>query len=345
MQADKYLDYVIDTAKQLLSIDSPSGFSKAAIDFVMEEYKKLGFEPQLTAKGGIVVRLGGPEDSEGLLLSGHVDTLGGIVSEIKDNGNLRISPIGGLNPNNAEAENCRIVTRFDGTYEGTLQLDNASTHVNGEYNDIMREFSKMEVVLDEDVSSAGDTKALGVAVGDYVCFEPRTTLTASGYIKSRFLDDKLGVSILLGYAKYVSEEKVELPRAVYHYITNYEEVGHGCASSIPASVKDVISVDMGCVGEKLNCTEHQVSICVKDSKGPYNYDIITDLVNAAKDCNVDYALDVYPKYGSDADVALTSGHDVRHGLIGPGVYASHGYERSHKDGVRNTLALLIAYLG
>ena len=188
-----------------------------------------------------------------------------------------------------------------------------------------------------------DTEKLGIMVGDIVCFDPRTTVTEKGYIKSRFLDDKLSVGILLGYAKYLKENRIELENRQYHYITVYEEVGHGGAASIPEGVTEMISVDMGCVGDGLTCDEHMVSICAKDSRGPYNYDVVTGLIKAAKDEKLGFAVDIYPYYGSDVDVTLCAGYDIRHGLIGAGVYASHGYERSHKDGVENTLKLLIAY--
>lgn len=277
------------------------------------------------------------------MLAAHTDTLGGMVCEIKGNGRLRLSPLGGMNANNAEAENVRIITKFDGTYEGTFQLDNASIHVNGEYNNTKRSYSDMEVVIDEPVESAEDTRKLGIENGDIVCFNPRTVITKSGYIKSRFLDDKLSVGILLGYAKYLHEEEIEPERRIYHHITVYEEVGHGGAASLPDGVTEMISVDMGCVGEGLQCNERMVSICAKDSMGPYNYQVVTDLVAAAKKNNLDYAVDVYPFYGSDVDCTLKAGYDIRHGLIGAGVYASHGYERSHKDGVKNTFALLAAY--
>ena len=250
-----------------------------------------------------------------------------------------------MNANNAEAENCRVYTRFSGKYEGTFQLNNASIHVNGDYNEEKRKYDAMEVVLDEKVKSKEDVEKLGIMAGDVVCFDPRTVVTDSGYIKSRFLDDKLSVGILLGYAKYLKEEKVEPERMIYHHVTVYEEVGHGGAASIPDGVTEVISVDMGCVGDGLSCDETQVSICAKDSRGPYNYDVVTGLIKAAKENDIDFAVDVYPYYGSDADVALTAGYDIRHGLIGSGVYASHGYERSHKDGVKNTFKLICAYLG
>ena len=200
-------------------------------------------------------------------------------------------------------------------------------------------------MLDEDVSSADDLKNLGLEVGDIVAFDPRTRVTDSGYIKSRFLDDKLSVGILLGFAKYIKDTDAQLTRRTYVHVTVYEEVGHGGAASVPADVTEAISVDMGCVGSGLNCTERQVSICAKDSHGPYNYDVVGRLIEAAKAESADYAVDVYPFYGSDVEATLSAGYDIRHGLIGAGVYASHGYERSHKDGVRNTLLTLKGYLG
>ena len=340
-----YVDYMVEETKKILAIDSPSGYTKQVAEYVMGEYRALGYEPQLTVKGGILVSLGGKNKEDAVMLEAHIDTLGGMVREIKGDGRLKISPIGGMNANNAEAENCRIATRFSGVYEGTCQLENASVHVNGDYSDKKRTFDEVEIVIDEPVSSKEDVEKLGIMVGDFVCFDPRTVVTKSGYIKSRFLDDKLSVGILLGYAKYLKEEKVTPERAVYQHITVYEEVGHGGAASIPQGVTEVISVDMGCIGTGLTCKETQVSICAKDSRGPYNYDVVTGLIEAAKKENLDFAVDVYPYYGSDADVALTAGYDVRHGLIGAGVYASHGYERSHKDGVWNTFALLCSYLG
>ena len=169
-------------------------------------------------------------------------------------------------------------------------------------------------------------------------------MTASGYIKSRFLDDKLSVGILLGLGKYLKDTGAELSRPVYAHITVYEEVGHGASASIPEGVTEALSVDMGCVGEGLRCTERQVSICAKDSGGPYAYDMVGRLISAAKKEGADYAVDIYPHYGSDVEASLKGGFDIRHGLIGPGVYASHGYERSHLDGVCSTLKLLKGFL-
>ena len=221
----------------------------------------------------------------------------------------------------------------------------ASVHVNGSYEKTERTWDTVEVLVDEDVKCREDAVKLGIMPGDYVCFEPRTRITSSGYIKSRFLDDKLSAAILLGYAKYIKDESVNPERRVYAHFTIYEEVGHGGAASVPEGVTEAWSVDMGCVGEGLQCTEREVSICAKDSGGPYNYDILCRLVELAKEHGIGYAVDVYPHYGSDVETTLKAGHDVRHALIGPGVYASHGYERSHRDGAENTFRLIQAYIG
>ena len=341
---ENYVNFAVEKTVALLGIDSPTGYTRAAEDFVKQEFEALGFSATRTNKGGILVDLGGEDADDALLLEAHADTLGGMVAEIKGNGRLRIVNVGGMNANNAEAENCRIVTKFDGIYEGTLQLCDASIHVNDNYNDTSRKWKAMEVVLDEVVANADDVKKLGISVGDFVCFEPRTRVTKSGYIKSRFLDDKLSVGILLGFAKYLADNKLTPRRRVYVHVTVYEEVGHGGAASVPAGVTEAISVDMGCVGDGLQCTERQVSICAKDSGGPYSYEVVQKLIAAAKRENADYAVDIYPHYGSDVEATLSAGADVRHGLIGAGVYASHGYERSHIDGVRNTLRVLKGYL-
>lgn len=341
----EYIDYIVEETKKILAIDSPSGYTKKVIEYIKKEYEAMGYEPKITVKGGLLIEIGGKDSDNAVLLEAHADTLGAMVTEIKSDGRLKLTPVGGMNANNAESENCRIMTRFNGVYEGTFQLSNASIHVNDEYNSTSRSYKAMEVVIDEKVKSKEDTQKLGIMVGDFVCFDPRTTITKSGFIKSRFLDDKLSVGVLLGYAKYLKEEHITPDRMIYQYITVYEEVGHGGASSIPECVTEVIAVDMGCIGEGVECDEYKVSICAKDSTGPYNYEVVNGLVKAAKENDLNFSIDVYPHYGSDADVALTAGYDVKHGLIGPGVYASHGYERSHKEGVINTFELLKAYLG
>ena len=340
-----YADFAWEQAAQLLAIDSPSGYTANAAQWVKDAFAGLGFAAKITGKGGVLVDLGGMDDKDALFLEAHVDTLGAMVSAIKGSGRLMMTGLGGMRPENAETVNVRVYTRSGNVIEGTCQLSNASIHVNGSYGDTKRSWDTMEIVLDEDVNSAAETRALGIEVGDMVCFDPRTKRTASGYLKSRFLDDKLSVGILLGFAKYLKDNNITPARRVYAHMTVYEEVGHGGSASVPAGVTEAISVDMGCVGDGLQCTEKKVSICAKDSGGPYNYEVVGKLIDAAKKMEADYAVDVYPFYGSDVEATLRAGFDIRHGLIGAGVYASHGYERSHIDGVYNTLKVLCGYLG
>ncbi|MBQ7321221.1 MAG: M42 family metallopeptidase [Clostridia bacterium] len=340
----EYAKYSAQKALELIAIDSPSGFTDRAAEWVCHAFSELGMTAAITTKGGVLIDLGGKDDSDALLLEAHADTLGAMVAEIKGNGRLRVTNLGGMRAENAETENVRVYTRSGRVIEGTLQLCNASVHVNGSYGSTSRNFDTTEILLDEDVRSAADSRALGIEVGDIVCFDPRSKITESGYIKSRFLDDKLSVGILLGLAKYMKDNGISPKRHVWAHVTCYEEVGHGGSASVPCGVTEAISVDMGCVGNGVQCTERQVSICAKDSGGPYSYTVVGKLIDAAKREGADYAVDVYPHYGSDVEATLRAGYDIRHGLIGAGVYASHGYERSHIDGVFNTLKVLKGYL-
>ena len=339
-----YADLAWKYASRLLAIDSPTGFTKNAAVWVQKAFSDLGYSARITNKGGVIADLGGPDGDDGLMLCAHTDTLGGMVREIKSNGRLKLTGLGGMEPNNGECENVRLYTRDGNIYEGTLYLHNPSVHVNDDYHTARRSWDTTEVVLDEDISSEADARKLGIEVGDIVCFDPRTHRTESGYLKSRFLDDKLSVGILLAFAKYIKDKELTLPRHLWVHVTVYEEVGHGACASVPGGLSEAISVDMGCVGDGCQCTEHQCSICAKDSRGPYNYDVVGKLIAAAKREQADYAVDIYPHYGSDVDDTLKAGADIRHGLIGSGVFASHGYERSHIDGVRNTLLVLKGYL-
>ena len=338
----EFKEYMLTQLEKLLSVPSPTGYTKEVCAYLTDELKKMGFAPYSLHKGGVICRLN--EGENALMLAAHVDTLGAMVKTIKGNGALVVTPLGGLTAANVETETAWVITREGKKYDATFQLENASTHVNREFNTTARNFeSTLELLIDEKVYSKADTKKLGIETGDFVAVNPRFTITDSGFIKSRFLDDKASAAVLLTLAKAVSEG-LSLNRKVYIMFTVYEEVGHGAAAGIPCDVKDMISVDMGCVGAGLNCAETQVSICSKDSSGPYNYDIVNELVSAARRAEADYAIDIYPFYGSDVDVSLKAGFDIRHGLIGPGVYASHGYERNHVDGLVNTYRLLAEYL-
>ena len=200
----------------------------------------------------------------------------------------------------------------------------------------------MCVRLDEVVYSANDTKKLGIETGDIIAIDPKFEITESGYIKTRFLDDKASAFLLLELLRYIKENNITLVDNLKVIFTTYEEVGFG-ASNIP-NIDEMLAVDMGCIGLDLNCTEEQVSICAKDSGGPYDYDMVTNLINLAKENNINYAVDIYPFYSSDATASLKAGNDIKAALIGTGVAASHGMERTHKHGMENTFKLIKAYL-
>lgn len=336
-----YINYIMDMAVKLLQIPSPTGYTMEVSDFIYNEYVKMGYSPKKTVKGDVIVCLNEESNDDALLLQSHMDTLGAVVKEIKSNGRLELLPLA-THPHNIEGENCIVATRWGNRYEGTFQLNNASLHVNLDYDKVERRYKNMEVVLDEFTSTKEETQELGILPGDFICFDTKTCITKQGFIKSRYLDDKFSVAILMGYAKYYKEKKPRIYKKVYQHITAYEEVGHGGAS-IPSDVIEILCVDMGCIGEGLSCDETMVSICAKDSLGPYNYEMVSRLIKLAKENKLKYAVDVYPHYASDAETALVAGNDVRHALIGPGVYASHGCERGHRKGAENTFLLIKEY--
>ncbi len=336
---EQIVGYICNQLEALTAIPSPSGFTKAAAEYVCETLRGLGYAPKLSRKGNVLVELGG--QGSPLVLAAHVDTLGAMVRSVKENGRLRPTTLGGHQWSTADGENCTVHTRDGRVYTGVVLNKEPSAHVADKKVETVEE--NMEVLLDENVSTKEETLALGVQPGDIIALDPRTVVTESGYIKSRFLDDKLSAAILLGLAKAVRDESLTLNRKVSLLFTVYEEVGHGGAF-VPTDTEEMISVDMGCVGADLGCTERMVSICAKDSGGPYNYELVSALADLASERGLDHAIDVYPHYGSDVEATLRAGYDIRHGLIGPGVYASHNYERSHIDGVRNTFELLKAYV-
>jgi putative aminopeptidase FrvX len=338
----KYLDYSCQKIVELCKIPSPSGFTKSVITALMKEISQFGYKTKETNKGSLLVELGG--NGNPLILAAHVDTLGGMVRAVKSNGRIRLTKIGGFPENNIEGENCLVHTRSGKAFSGTIQLIHPSVHVYEDVGTMTRNDSNIEVILDEKVKTEKDVNDLGITTGDFISLDSRSLYTDSGFIKSRHLDDKASVGILLALAKYGKEEKIKFSRKVYLLFTTYEEVGHGGSSGVPEDALEIISVDMGAVGDDLKTDEYKVSICAKDSGGPYDYDVTTHLIETAKREKLNYAVDIYPRYGSDAEATLRAGYDLKHGLVGPGIFASHGYERTHRESIENTLKLLLAYL-
>lgn len=335
-------DFVIDFATKLLNIDSPTGYCQEAIKFVKKEVEALGYRTVTNNKGNLFIYVDGKSEKT-VGLCGHVDTLGLMVRSIKDNGDLVFTNVGGPIIPTLDGEYCRIITRDKTVYTGTVLSDYPAAHVYKEAKSASRECENMHIRLDEVVKNKDDVKALGINNGDYIAIEPKTTYTKSGFLKSRFLDDKLSVACLVTVLKELKEKDIVPTNNVIIIISTYEEVGHGSAS-IPQEISELIAVDMGCIGEDLACSEYDVSICAKDSSGPYDYELVSKFIELAKTNELAYAVDIYPFYGSDVSAALRGGNDIKGGLIGPGVHASHGMERSHIKAIQSTIKLILAYL-
>lgn len=323
--------------EKLVNIDSPSGFTKEACAFIYDTLEDFGYKPKYTAKGAVTCNLG---EKPTLVLAAHTDTLGGIVSQIKSDGTLRISNVGG--PLLPSYEGCyvRIHTLKGKVYTGTFLLDNPAVHVNKEASSKKREITNMHVRIDEEVENQKEVKALGVSIGDFVCFEPYYTETKSGFIKSKFMDNKASCFVLFELAKELKGRNLPIQL----FFSNYEEVGHGAATGYAEGIDEMLCLDMAVVGTNQDGRENLCSICAKDSSGPYDYEMRKKLVELAEKNKIAYCQDIYPFYGSDGSAALRAGNDFRVALIGMGVSASHGVERTHKKGIQATIDLCLAYI-
>ena len=336
-------EYVLDVAKEILEFDSPTGFCFEIIDKIRDIVKELGYSFETTNKGCGIITIKGKSDEKILGLSAHVDTLGAMVRSITSDGKIKFTLLGGPIVPTLDSEYCTIRTREGKKYTGTFLSTSPAAHVFEDSSSKTRDPKNMEIRIDEEVHSKSDVQKLGICVGDFIFIDPKTTITESGFIKSRFIDDKGSVSCLMGLLELFNREKIVPKYTTKILISTYEEVGHG-ASYIPSDIAEMIAVDMGCIGDDLTCSEYDVSICAKDSGGPYDYNMVTKLINLAKDNELKYAVDIYPMYGSDVGAALRGGNDIRGALIGPGVHASHGMERTHYSAFENTIKLLYSYL-
>ena len=285
--------YLLEQLKALTAIPSPTGMTGAAEDYLLAELTRLGFKPWRTPKGTVLCELGG--QGSPLLCSAHVDTLGAMVRAVKGDGHLRYTAIGGFDDTNIENENVMIHTREGRTFRGTVYSTKASLHVWGNQSATARSDEFLEIILDEEVASAEDVRALGIGPGDFISFDPRTVVMESGFVKSRHLDDKASAAILLTLAREVAEGKLPLGRQVFIAFTVY---------------------------------------------GPYDWRFTNELIARSRALGLDFAVDVYPRYSSDASPARGAGMEARFALCGTGVFASHGYERTHVKGLMNTLRLV-----
>lgn len=335
--------YMIEVLEMLLNTPSPTGFTRAIMKKVESKLAALGFPMTYTNKGCGLVTIPGQLQDRVIGISAHVDTLGAMVRSIKDNGTIRMTSLGGYMMGSVENEYCQIHTRSGRVYDGTILTARPSVHVYADAREFKREEANMEVRIDERVCSKDDVEKLGIRAGDYISFDPRVQIHENGYIKSRHLDDKAGVAAIFGLLELLVKQGLTPKYTVKLLISTYEEVGHG-AAFLPEGITELIAVDMGALGDDLSGNESGVSICAKDSSGPYDYTMTSKMIELAERLGIEYAVDIYPQYGSDASAALRGGRDIRAALIGPGVHASHSMERTHIDAVVQTSALLAAYI-
>jgi putative aminopeptidase FrvX len=334
---------IFETISQLTQINSPSGNAQKAIDYVASHAQKLGYQTEITNKGALIITVKGSNEQQQRCITAHVDTLGAMVKEIKEDGRLALSLIGGFHFNAIEGEYCEIETSNGQTYTGTICMHETSVHVYRNNNEIPRDAEHMEVRLDEKVNSQAETEDLGIAVGDFVSFDPRTVVTQSGYIKSRHLDDKASVAMIMELLEKLKTDNTTLPHTTQFYISNNEEIGYGANASIDDEIVEYIAFDMGALGDGQTSDEYTVSICAKDSSGPYHKALREHLVNLCKINDIPYKVDIYPYYNSDASAALRAGANIRHGLFGAGIESSHAMERTHIESLEATAQLLYAY--
>lgn len=334
---------ILQTIKTLTEINSPSGNAEKAINFVKDIAEDLGYQTELTNKGALIITVDGDNQSQQRCIAAHVDTLGAMVKEIKENGRLAIDLIGGFHFNAIEGEYCEIQTESGDVYTGTICLHETSVHVYKDNHEIPRDLEHMEIRIDEKTNSVQETKDLGIEVGDFVSFDPRTQITTSGFIKSRHLDDKASVAMIIELLKKIKQDNINLPHTTQFYISNNEEIGYGANASLSNNIVDFIALDMGALGDGQSSDEYTVSICAKDSSGPYHKGLRSQLVQLCKLNAIPYKVDIYPYYTSDATTALKAGADIRHGLFGAGIESSHALERTHIESIEATQNLLYAY--
>ena len=337
------LDLFKKIATDIFTCDSPTGYTDNVIKVIEGYVKEYGFDYKILNNGALEVFIKGNDSSKLVATSAHADTLGLMVRSIKGNGTLALTTLGGPITATLDGEYCKVYTRDNKVYSGTIISTSPATHVFPDANSKSRSVDNLEVRLDEKVKNANDVKNLGINNGDIVCYDPKLTITDNGFLKTRFIDDKASVVILLMLLKYIKENNVTLKYDTKMYFVVYEEVGHG-AASVDKNIDEFVTLDMGCVGLDLAGNEYAVSICAKDSGGPYDYELTTRLINMAKDNGLNYTVDIFPFYGSDIGAARRAGVDVKGALIGTGVAASHGMERTHIEGIENTLKLIYIYL-
>lgn len=345
MKQDKKLNltYLLDTMKRLIETPSPVGYYEKMKPLLEALAAELGYTVTYDNRSTAYITVEGEDTSKTVCVSAHADTLGLMVRGVNRDGTLRIRMLGGVNLISAEGENVTLHTRSGKTYTGLLICKHHSGHAFDDAKTLERNEDTEVVLLDEPVKDEKDVRALGINHGDYISIDPRFTLTENGYIKSRYIDNKAAVACVFAVLKHLAENGLKPAYSTVFAFSFYEEVSLG-GVYVPSNVSEYVSVDIAILGPDADGSEQTVTICAKDAHMPYDYDLTNRLIETAERVGCDYAVDLFYRYGSDASQAMRGSNNLRTALFGMGVYASHGVERTHLDGIENTARLLLAYV-
>ncbi|HLA32057.1 MAG TPA: osmoprotectant NAGGN system M42 family peptidase [Pseudomonas sp.] len=344
MQPPPDLDYLHKVLLEMLAIPSPTGFTDTIVRYVAARLEELGIPFELTRRGTIRATLKGRQNSPDRAVSAHLDTIGAIVRELQGNGRLGLAPVGCWSSRFAEGSRVSLFTD-QGVLRGSILPLMASGHAfNTEVDQLPISWDHVELRLDAYSNTRADCETLGIAVGDFVAFDPLPEFTESGHISARHLDDKAGVAALLTALKAIQESAREPEIDCHPLFTITEEVGSGAAAALPWDVSEFVGIDIAPVAPGQQSSEHTVSVAMQDSGGPYDYHLSRQLLRLAGAHEIPVRRDLFRYYHSDAQSAITAGHDIRIALLAFGCDATHGYERTHTDSLKALSSLLTAYL-
>ncbi|MDF1599148.1 osmoprotectant NAGGN system M42 family peptidase [Mesorhizobium sp. YIM 152430] len=336
--------YLARQLHNLLSINSPTGYTDQVVRYCSEELERLGLTAELTRRGAIrAVRQGSRRRGARAIIT-HLDTLGAQVKMVKDNGRLELVPIGNWSARFAEGARVTVYTE-QGAYRGTILPLKASGHTFNEGVDTLPVgWDFVELRIDALTKNRSETHALGIDVGDFVAVDPQPEFLDNGYINSRHLDDKAGVAIALAAIKALEDEKATTPVDIHWLFTIAEEVGVGAASIVTPEIASMVTIDNGTTAPGQNSSEFGVTIAMADQAGPFDYHLTRKLVDLCRENGLQYQKDIFRYYRSDSASAIEAGHDVRTALVAFGVDASHGYERIHVHALISIAELIARYV-
>ena len=335
--------FILDCFRELVAVPSPVGYYVQMNPVVEAMAARMGLSVTYDNKSTAYITLDGEDNSKTVMIGAHLDTIGMVVRRIDPNGMIRIRQLGGINFHSAEGETVTIHTRSGRCVTGILTAQSHSVHVFDDAKDQKRDEEHMMIILDEPVKCRDDVVKLGIHHGDPISVEPHCEVTANGYLKSRFIDDKAAVACAFTAIKYLLDSgRKPLYRTVFAF-PYAEEIGMG-GNYVPPEVSEYIAIDIGLIGPDYEGDEHRVSICCKDNATPYHYGLTSHLIELAEKNGIPHAVDIFYRYGTDASAALRAGNNVKVGAFGMAVYCSHGRERTHIDGLAATTDLMLAYL-